>query len=49
MTELNFTHHALARARQRGFRENDAEIVYRLGTPVDKDAVLLTNKDVADA
>ncbi|GAB2185293.1 hypothetical protein [Roseibium sp. LAB1] len=49
MTELNFTHHALARARQRGFRENDAEIVYRLGTPVAKDAVQLTNKDVADA
>lgn len=49
MTELSFTHHAQARMRQRGFREEDADLVFRIGTRVADDAFLLTDKDAARA
>lgn len=49
MTELSLTHHAQARMRQRGFREEDADLVFRVGTRVADDAFLLTDKDAARA
>ena len=49
MTELSLTHHAQARMRQRGFKEEDADLVFRVGTRVADDAFLLTDKDAARA
>lgn len=49
MTELSLTHHAQARIRQRGFREDDVDLVFRVGTRVADDAFLLTDKDAARA
>lgn len=49
MTELALTHHAQARMRQRGFKEEDADLVLRVGTRVADDAFLLTDKDAARA
>jgi len=49
MSKLKLTHHAQVRIRQRGFREDDADLVFRVGTRVADDAILLTSKDVARA
>ena len=49
MTELTLTHHAQARMRQRGFKEEDADLIFRVGTRVADDAFLLTDKDAACA
>ena len=49
MTDLALTHHAQARMRQRGFKEDDADLVFRVGTRVSDDAFLLTDKDAARA
>lgn len=49
MSELQLTHHAKARIRQRGYREDDVDLVFRVGTRVADDAFLLTDKDAARA
>jgi len=46
--KLNLSQHARTRVQQRGFYENDPEIIYKIGTLVD-DSMLLTNKDVDHA
>lgn len=47
MTELSLTRHAEARMRQRGYKDDDVDLVFRVGTRVADDAFLLTDKDAA--
>lgn len=49
MTELSLTRHAEARMRQRGYKDEDVDLVFRVGTRVADDAFLLTDKDAARA
>lgn len=49
MTELSLTRHAEARMRQRGYKDEDVDLVFRVGTRVADDAFLLTDKDTARA
>lgn len=49
MTELSLTHHAETRMRQRGYKDEDVDLVFRVGTRVADDAFLLTDKDAARA
>lgn len=49
MTELSLTRHAEARMRQRGYKDDDVDLVFRVGTRVADDAFLLTDKDAARA
>ncbi len=37
--------HAEQRMRQRGFRDQDSEIIFRFGTPLGDMSVILLNKD----
>lgn len=46
MTELTHTRHADQRLRQRGRSQQDVETVFRYGTPIDRDCVILLDKDV---
>ena len=48
MNQLEPTSHSLARLRQRGFRETDAQLIVELGTEVRPGLFMLTNQD-ADA
>ncbi len=45
MAAVGISHHAEERARQRGFRHKDLELVMELGTPI-HDGFLLTGSDV---
>ncbi|MGJ8585145.1 MAG: hypothetical protein ACSHXD_13690 [Marinosulfonomonas sp.] len=47
MLDLHLTKHAKARMRQRGFRGDDANLVFRVGSQVADDAFLLTDDDTA--
>lgn len=49
MTELSLTRHAETRMRQRGYKDEDVDLVFRVGTRVADDAFLLTDKDAARA
>lgn len=49
MTELSLTRHAEAQMRQRGYKDEDVDLVFRVGTRVADDAFLLTDKDTARA
>lgn len=49
MTELSLTRHAEARMRQRGYKDEDVDLVFRVGKRVADDAFLLTDKDAARA
>lgn len=49
MTELSLTRHAEARMRQRGYKDEDVDLVFRVGTRVADDAFFLTDKDAARA
>lgn len=45
MDGMGLSHHAEERARQRGFRHEDLELVMEFGTPI-HDGFLLTGADV---
>lgn len=45
--DAQLTEHAEVRARQRGFRERDVEVILRFGTHTDE-GTLLTERDVRD-
>ena len=49
MTELSLTRHAETLMRQRGYKDEDVDLVFRVGTRVADDAFLLTDKDAARA
>lgn len=40
--------HAEVRARQRGFKDEDFDLLVRYGTPVGDNAIMLRDKDVAN-
>lgn len=46
MPQLELTTHSLARLRQRGMRETDAQLIIELGTEVRSGLFVLTNQDV---
>lgn len=46
MNQLEQTSHSLARLRQRGFREIDAQLIVELGTEVRPGLFMLTKQDV---
>ncbi|MCY4459383.1 MAG: hypothetical protein OXC26_03125 [Albidovulum sp.] len=45
--KISITNHALVRCGQRGFRENDFDLVFRFGTLTD-DGYHLTRKDIME-
>lgn len=47
MPDLQFTHHAEVRMRQRGFRKADVDLVLSVATRVADDAFFLTDQDAA--
>ena len=45
MSDLNYTTHAVLRLAQRGFRRDDAEIIFRHGTSKNDQEILMRRKD----
>ena len=45
MNQLEQTSHSLARLRQRGLRESDAQLIIELGTEVRSGLFMMTNED----
>lgn len=43
---LDWSGHATKRMQQRGLRNQDVELVIRCGTPVNRDGILLRNRDI---
>ncbi len=46
MNQSTLSKHAVQRMQQRGLRNQDIELVMRCGTPVNRDGILLRNKDI---
>lgn len=45
MSAMAYSRHAEKRFRQRGFRDQDSEVILHFGTPLDDMSVILLNKD----
>lgn len=44
--DATLSNHARTRMAQRGIREHDADLILRIGTPIDAESIYVLDKDV---